>query len=80
MALDQVKEMLERVTRTANVETVYGPPQEMNGKTIIPVARVMYAGGGGGGQGKVQEGQEGGGGGGGPGHARAAPGRARHHR
>jgi len=65
MALDQVKEMLERVTRTANVETVYGQPREVGRKTLVPIARVMYAGGGGGGQGKAEEGREGGGGGGG---------------
>lgn len=64
-ALEQVKEMMERVTGSARVETVYGEPREVAGKTIIPVARVMYGGGGGGGTGKAEQGQEGGGGGGG---------------
>ena len=66
-AMDQIKVMLERVTTTTRVETVYGEPREVAGKTVIPVARVMFCGGGGGGGGKAQEGQEGSGGGGGMG-------------
>jgi uncharacterized spore protein YtfJ len=67
MALEQIKDMLRGVAETAKVETVFGESREIAGRTIIPVARVMYGGGGGGGQGKAQEGQEGTGGGGGMG-------------
>lgn len=67
MALEQIKDMLRGVADAAKVETVFGESREIAGRTIIPVARVMYGGGGGGGQGKVQEGQEGAGGGGGMG-------------
>ncbi len=66
-AMEQIREMLNQVTGTARVETVYGEPREVSGKTVIPVARVMYGGGGGGGGGKMQESQQGSGGGGGVG-------------
>jgi uncharacterized spore protein YtfJ len=59
-----VKEMLERAAQSARVETVYGETRQVNGKTIIPVARVTYGGGGGEGKGKRTEGEEGEGGGG----------------
>ncbi len=65
MALEQIRDMLRNIAETARVETVFGESREIAGRTVIPVARVMYFGGGGGGQGKAQEGQEGGGGGGG---------------
>ena len=65
MALERVRDMLERAAQSARVETVYGEPREIGAKTIIPVARVMYGGGGGEGQGKRGEGEEGEGGGGG---------------
>ena len=64
----------ERIQRTATVKTVYGDPVSLDGRTIIPVARVRYGFGGGGGSqdgrgaaGEVDGpgGQKGGGGGGG---------------
>ncbi len=63
MALEQIRDMLRSIAEAARVETVFGESREIGGRTIIPVARVMYGGGGGGGQGKAEEGQEGGGGG-----------------
>jgi uncharacterized spore protein YtfJ len=41
MALERIKEMLESVTHSARVDTVYGESREVAGKTIIPIARVM---------------------------------------
>ena len=65
MALEKIRDLLQSVTQAARVETVFGEPREIAGKTIIPVARVMYGGGGGGGQGQCGENGTGGGGGGG---------------
>lgn len=58
---------------SANVKAVYGEPISAQGKTIIPVAKIMYGYGGGsgtGGAGNTMARGEGGGGGGG---ARAIP-------
>ena len=59
----------ERLQSSASVKTVYGDPMVVEGKTIIPVARVAYGFGGGSGTRKSdaesEGGQEGGGGGGG---------------
>jgi uncharacterized spore protein YtfJ len=38
---------VEHLQKTAGVKTVYGEPLAVNGKTIIPVARVAYGFGGG---------------------------------
>jgi uncharacterized spore protein YtfJ len=65
MVFDRIKEMLDQVANAARVETVFGESRQVAGKTILPVARVMYGGGGGGGNGKGEEGKEGSGGGGG---------------
>ena len=64
----------ERIQRTATVKVIYGDPVSLDGRTVIPVARVRYGFGGGGGsqdglgaEGDVDgpRGQKGGGGGGG---------------
>lgn len=58
----------ERLRATGKVETVFGEPKELEGKTIVPVARVRYAYGFGGGEGRDDEhGSSGSGGGGGAG-------------
>ena len=41
------KSFADRLHSTANVQTLYGEPFELDGKSIIPVARVSYAFGGG---------------------------------
>lgn len=62
---------LERIAETLNgaakTKTVYGDPVELDGVTVIPVAKVQYGFGGGGGEGKGKDGDvgEGAGGGGG---------------
>lgn len=41
------KSFADRLHSTANVKTLYGEPIELEGKSIIPVARAAYAFGGG---------------------------------
>lgn len=63
--------LTERLQSSAHVKTVYGEPIAMEGKKVVPVARVAYVFGGGGGKRGTDEGagsgggDEGGGGGGG---------------
>jgi len=63
-----ILQSLKESISTANVKAVYGEPIAAQGKTIIPVVKVMYAFGGGGGTGgagnSVARGEGGGGGGG----------------
>lgn len=56
----------------ANVKAVYGEPIAAQGRTIIPVAKIIYGYGGGAGTGGVSTARHGEGGGGG-GAARAIP-------
>lgn len=65
-------EMLEKIGdslgSTATVKSVFGEPIQLEGKTVVPVAKVAYGFGAGGGHGKRNgdgEQPEGGGGGGG---------------
>jgi uncharacterized spore protein YtfJ len=64
-----LQSIADKVRSSASVKSVYGDPVEMEGKTIIPVARVVYGFGGGGGSKPAhnaeEQPQEGGGGGGG---------------
>jgi len=53
----------ERLKATANVKVVYGEPQVIEDKTIIPVAVASYGFGAGSGTGPQGEGSGGGGGG-----------------
>ena len=43
----RVQSMLEPLSKSASVKSIYGDPISANGKTIIPVARVAYGFGGG---------------------------------
>lgn len=56
------RKVLDTLSGAAKVEAVFGAPVEREGVTVIPVARVLWAGGAGGG--RRQESIEGGGGGG----------------
>jgi uncharacterized spore protein YtfJ len=48
MSLKEVFDsMIERLNGGASVRAIYGEPVEARGKTIIPVAKVMYGFGGG---------------------------------
>jgi uncharacterized spore protein YtfJ len=69
-------EMLQRIGEslgsTATVKSVFGEPIHVEGKTVVPVAKVAYGFGAGGGSGTRGSG-EGGEGGGGGGGVRAFP-------
>lgn len=67
--LQSVKESI----LAANVKSVYGEPITAQGKTVIPVAKIVYGYGGGGGTGGVGDTKARGEGGGGGGGARAIP-------
>jgi uncharacterized spore protein YtfJ len=64
-----ISSIREGVASNANVQTVYGEPISVQGKTIIPVARIGYGFGGGSGKRAARDplsnGESGGGGGGG---------------
>jgi uncharacterized spore protein YtfJ len=56
MGVHQVLEpLLERLHIDANIKTIYGEPINLEGKTIIPVAKVMYGLGGGFGKAKTTD-------------------------
>src|SRR5215475_15589744 len=68
-ATDLLQKIGETLGSTATVKSVFGDPIHVNGKTVVPVAKVGYGFGGGAGGGKqganaVREGEGGGGGGG----------------
>lgn len=42
MILNQLFDKIDQVRETANWQAAFGPPQVVEGKTIIPVARVSY--------------------------------------
>jgi uncharacterized spore protein YtfJ len=48
---DIFRKVTERLETSASVKTVYGEPLSIEGKTIIPVAKVRYGFGAGGGSG-----------------------------
>jgi uncharacterized spore protein YtfJ len=68
-AADMLQTMSERLGTTATVKSVFGEPIHVDGKTVVPVAKVAYGFGGGFGSGKNgahpdRQGEGGGGGGG----------------
>ncbi|HLV87708.1 MAG TPA: spore germination protein GerW family protein [Candidatus Sulfotelmatobacter sp.] len=67
-----ILQSLKESILTANVKAVYGDPVAAEGKTIIPVAKIVYGFGGGSGTGGLGNSSRGEGGGGGGG-ARAVP-------
>jgi uncharacterized spore protein YtfJ len=69
---DMIEKIAHSVTSKATVDAVFGEPIHVEGKVVVPVARVAYGFGGGGGSGSKSrenagEPLEGGGGGGGGG-------------
>jgi uncharacterized spore protein YtfJ len=68
-----ILQSLKEAIVTANVKAVYGEPISVQGRTIIPVAKITYGYGGGGGTGGVGNSGARGEGGGGGGLARAIP-------
>ena len=68
-AADLLQKIGDTLGSTATVKSVFGDPIQMNGKTVVPVAKVVYGFGGGSGAGRnashpEREGEGGGGGGG----------------
>jgi uncharacterized spore protein YtfJ len=68
-AAELLQRMGDTLGSTATVKSVFGDPIQVNGKTVVPVARVAYGFGGGAGGGKQgdnpeRQGEGGGGGGG----------------
>ena len=68
-----ILQSLKESILTANVKAVYGEPIAAQGKTVIPVAKLIYGFGGGAGTGGVGNSGTRGEGGGGGGVARAIP-------
>ena len=56
MGVHQILEqLLERLHTSASIKTIYGEPIQLEGKTLIPVAKVMYGLGGGFGKMKTRD-------------------------
>ena len=72
-AQEILQSLTERFAATANVKQVFGEPIEAQGKTIVPVARVMYHVGAGWGGRRLEAAEGGMGGGGGGGAVIALP-------
>ncbi len=72
-SLALLQSLKESVLSQANVKAIYGEPVSAHGKTIIPVAKIMYGYGAGAGTGGVGDTSARGEGGGGGGGVRAVP-------
>jgi uncharacterized spore protein YtfJ len=72
-SLALLQSLKESILSQANVKAIYGEPIAAHGKTVIPVAKVMYGYGAGAGTGGVGTSSARGEGGGGGGGARAIP-------
>lgn len=68
-----LQSLKEGILSQASVKAVYGEPIVARGKTLIPVARIMYAYGAGAGTGGVSDASARGEGGGGGGGVRSMP-------
>ena len=60
---DTLSKITDRLQASATTKTVYGEPVSVEGRTLIPVARVRYGFGAGGGAKDSDNGGEGSGGG-----------------
>jgi len=72
-SLALLQSLKESILSQANVKAIYGEPISAQGKTVIPVARIMYGYGAGAGTGGVGDTSARGEGGGGGGAVRAVP-------
>jgi len=72
-ALALLQSLRDSVLSQASVKTIYGEPISAQGKTVIPVAKIMYGYGAGAGTGGVGDTSARGEGGGGGGGVRAIP-------
>jgi uncharacterized spore protein YtfJ len=72
-SLALLQSLKESILSQANVKAIYGEPIAAQGKTVIPVAKIMYGYGAGAGTGGVGDTSARGEGGGGGGGVRAIP-------
>ena len=72
-SLALLQSLKESILSQANVKAIYGEPISAQGKTVIPVAKIMYGYGAGAGTGGVGDTSARGEGGGGGGAVRAVP-------
>jgi uncharacterized spore protein YtfJ len=72
-SLALLQSLKESILSQANVKAIYGEPISAHGKTVIPVAKIMYGYGAGAGTGGVGDSSARGEGGGGGGGVRAVP-------
>jgi uncharacterized spore protein YtfJ len=72
-SLSILQSLKEGILAQASVKSIYGDPVSAEGKTIIPVAKIMYGYGAGAGTGGVGDSHARGEGGGGGGGVRAIP-------
>ena len=72
-SLALLQSLKESILSQANVKAIYGEPIAAHGKTVIPVAKIMYGYGAGAGMGGVGDSSARGEGGGGGGGVRAIP-------
>ena len=72
-SLALLQSLKESILSQANVKAIYGEPIVAQGKTVIPVAKIMYGYGAGAGTGGVGDSSARGEGGGGGGGVRAIP-------
>jgi uncharacterized spore protein YtfJ len=68
-----LQSLKESILSQASVKAIYGEPISAHGKTVIPVAKIMYGYGAGAGTGGVRDSSARGEGGGGGGGVRAVP-------
>jgi uncharacterized spore protein YtfJ len=65
-ATEMLQKIGDSLSGSANVKSVFGEPIQLDGKTVVPIAKVAYGFGAGSGTGGVESSKaEGGGGGGG---------------
>jgi uncharacterized spore protein YtfJ len=72
-SLALLQSLKESILTQANVKAVYGEPISAQGKTVVPVAKIIYGYGAGAGTGGIGDSHARGEGGGGGGGARAIP-------
>jgi len=71
--LDVLQSLKESILSQASVKAIYGEPISAHGRTVVPVAKIMYGYGAGAGTGGVGDTSARGEGGGGGGGVRAIP-------
>jgi uncharacterized spore protein YtfJ len=72
-SLTLLQSLKESILTQANVKALYGEPIAAQGRTVVPVAKIIYAYGAGAGTGGLSDSSARGEGGGGGGGARAIP-------